>query len=293
MSFENYLMDIGFSTSSIKEYKRRSQLFRTWLSQSRLDEIHINYRHLMEYVQILRSSGKAVATVNNEMIAVKAYFDYLILKGIRIDNPAEGIVVRGSKRKVLHNLLSEDQLEELYHGYEIKKNLRADHEWSARRNKVIVGLLVFQGLTTTDLKAMEIDHALPDEGIIYVPGSRKMKRRKLELKAFQVLPLDHYVKDVHDKIAGQRGIRSERLFIPNERLTDTISAILKQLRGINSLVQSSNQIRASVISNWLKKYNIRKVQYLSGHKFISSTEAFKQNNMEQLQEAVKQFHPLR
>jgi integrase/recombinase XerD len=64
------------------------------------------------------------------------------------------------------------------------------------------------------------------------------------------------------------------------------------VRRKNKLVVNAKQLRASVIVKWLKIYNLRKVQYLAGHRYISATEAYRQNEMEGLTEEVNQFHPL-
>ena len=42
---------------------------------------------------------------------------------------------------------------------------------------------------------------------------------------------------------------------------------------------------------YLKQYNLREVQYLAGHRYISTTESYQQNDMEGLQEELNQFHP--
>ena len=52
------------------------------------------------------------------------------------------------------------------------------------------------------------------------------------------------------------------------------------------------QLRASVIVKWLKLYNLRKVQYLAGHRYISATESYQQSEMEGLTEEVNKYHPL-
>jgi integrase/recombinase XerD len=60
----------------------------------------------------------------------------------------------------------------------------------------------------------------------------------------------------------------------------------------NKVVVNAKQLRASVIVKWLKMYNLRKVQYLAGHRYSSSTEAYQQNDMEGLSEEVNKFHSL-
>ncbi len=54
------------------------------------------------------------------------------------------------------------------------------------------------------------------------------------------------------------------------------------------------KIRQSVIANLLKKENdTRIVQVFSGHKRASTTVQYKQTELEQLQNAVNNYHPIR
>ncbi|MDB2520732.1 hypothetical protein N9X09_00715 [Flavobacteriaceae bacterium] len=69
------------------------------------------------------------------------------------------------------------------------------------------------------------------------------------------------------------------------------SALLLKKR-INHTVKNSLQIRASVISNWLKNYNIREVQYMARHRNISSSERYLQDDLESLQEKIESLHPV-
>jgi len=53
-----------------------------------------------------------------------------------------------------------------------------------------------------------------------------------------------------------------------------------------------DQVRESVITAWLKQYDLRKTQYLAGHKYVSSTEDYKANVIDELQEDIRKFLPL-
>lgn len=53
-------------------------------------------------------------------------------------------------------------------------------------------------------------------------------------------------------------------------------------------------IRQSVIANLLKSGNdLRIVQVFAGHKYPSTTEKYKQTNLESLHTAITQHHPIR
>ena len=58
------------------------------------------------------------------------------------------------------------------------------------------------------------------------------------------------------------------------------------------MLLNTKQIRASVITKWLKQYNLRETQYLAGHRYISTTEGYQQNDMEGLSEEINMYHPL-
>ncbi len=88
-------------------------------------------------------------------------------------------------------------------------------------------------------------------------------------------------------------IFSQALFPLNSNRFDIITGQLyKKLKRINHKVVSPKQIRASVITHWLSEHNIREVQYMAGHRYISSTERYLQDDLENLQEVIESLHPI-
>lgn len=72
-----------------------------------------------------------------------------------------------------------------------------------------------------------------------------------------------------------------------------ISKIIIENSRENEKIQPM-KIRQSVIANLLKKENdTRIVQVFSGHKRASTTVQYKQTELEQLQNAVNNYHPIR
>ena len=57
-------------------------------------------------------------------------------------------------------------------------------------------------------------------------------------------------------------------------------------------IENLKQIRASVITGWLKVYNLREVQYFAGHRYVSSTESYLINDLEDLKEDINKYHPM-
>ena len=74
--------------------------------------------------------------------------------------------------------------------------------------------------------------------------------------------------------------------------SNLMNQLKRNARKLNPIVKNAKQIRASVITKWLKAHNLREVQYLSGHRYISSKESYLQNDIEELIEEINQYHPL-
>jgi site-specific recombinase XerD len=68
-------------------------------------------------------------------------------------------------------------------------------------------------------------------------------------------------------------------------------ALSLPLKKINHKSINLKQIRNSVVVNWLRQHNLRKVQYLAGHRYISSTERYQQDDLESLHKTINIYHP--
>ena len=68
--------------------------------------------------------------------------------------------------------------------------------------------------------------------------------------------------------------------------------LTKDIKATNPNFINFKQVRTTVITKWLKQYNLREVQQMAGHRYVSSTEAYQINNTEDLQEAIDKFHPI-
>ena len=219
------------------------------------------------------------------MLAVRYYFTYLQNERQISYNPVAGISLKGTISTVPHDLLEKADLEALYHHYGIKDE-------RTHRNKVIIGLLVYQALTREELETIRPEHLKLREGKINIPRTGKQNDRILPLQPHQILDLQEYILLIRPKLQS----RSERLFTGRydiENLKNTLLHLGYALKKINPKYKHAVQIRQSVITEWLKKKDLRTVQYMAGHRYVSSTERYQSSNLEDLKEALSKHHPLR
>jgi len=296
MIYQDYLEQNNYSKTTIEHYIKRIKEFTAWSKKYGIKANEIDYKTCLKYIKYLQRKRIQVQTINNHIVTLRNYFNYLIETDKRAENPIEEVSVKGTVKRVLHNLLDADELEDLYYSFEtdtFNKYTNFKTKLTAKRNKIITGLLVYQGLNTTNLKSLLLEHLELYKGKIYIPSTRRNNSRTMELKSWQVLDLLEYINEIRPEIAKYNQIHNEQLFVPQTHFNDLVRiGIFRRLKKINHKVVNVNHLRASVIVNWLGQFNIRKVQYLAGHKYISSTESYKQNNLESLHEAVNEFHPL-
>ncbi len=247
-----------------------------------------SYADVLAYMKHCQRKGVTQRTIQNYLNMIKHFYNYLIeQKRIEV-NPVIGIKIQGVKRKSLYHIFKPEELHAIYNGYQ-------DESWKGKRNKIMLSLLVYQGLKTEELKKLEVKDVKLKDGQIEIPGGLRSEGRILKLESHQVLEIYDYVNNTRKEIVTKTGQQTDKLFVfvnGGRSLDSCLHRLLFWVRRKNKLVMNAKQLRASVIVKWLKMYNLRKVQYLAGHRYISATETYQQNEMEGLSEEVNQFHPL-
>lgn len=301
--FREWLTLKGYSSATVGTIVRQIEDFLKWATQENIPAPgEMSYNDMMGYVKSCQERGVSQKTIAHYLSDVRKFYDFLISEGITRENPAAFVKLRGIKRRVYYTLLSPEQLQQLYRKYPVVIAYEADkiippqqqNLLSRRRNKVIVSLLVNQGLRVEEIKALKVQDLALREGRITIHHQRRTAKRVLELEAGQVYELMDYLADTRKQLLQVYGEETDDLFIQRNKAVNfygITAMLLKHLRKINKGVKNFDQIRASVITHWVKIYDLRKAQYMAGHRYVSSTEDYKQQVLDELQSDVKKFHP--
>lgn len=285
IKFREYLKERQFANNTIQPYVNYAAYFLDWLEQNNLKAEKTRYNDILEFIDYCRSNGKQNELINRILSVVRHYYACLSQRKI-IRNPAAGIYLKGIKKTVPQDLLSFEDLEELYKNYKISDS-------RTKRNKAILGVLIYQYPTTEELKRLQITDVNLKNGQIYIPGTRQSNGRMLELKSFQIMELQEYLNEVRPTIITEA---SNQLFVSmkgNKCIKASLHHMFIALKKINPEIKNPMQIRMSMLSYLQKSVHLRKLQYQAGHKHISSTERYKTTNTDHLHKQLELFHPLR
>jgi integrase/recombinase XerD len=152
--------------------------------------------------------------------------------------------------------------------------------------------MIYQGLTIGELMKLQSHHIKILDGKIFIKGTKRSNERVLNLHAVQIPALQSYLQQNKFK-EGSLFIEPRKKEISERNVNNRIQYMFNQLRALNAKVINAKQIRSSVITEWLRKNNLRQVQYMAGHKYVSSTQRYQLNNLDDLKNELQQHHPMK
>lgn len=289
-NFYNWMKQNKLAESTMQEHLANIKRFTAWAEGERHSDInHLRYQDILTYVQHEKSKSIEIATVNLRLSSIRKYYEYLKEEGITERNPVGRIRIKGAIKKVLKNQLTYTELETLYKEYinytEQNPSNTIQQQRARQRNIVFLSLMISQGLHSGELARLKTTDIKLSKGTLYIPSDKKSNSRELKLEAHQILTLHTYLETIRPR----QKPRADELF---PGIVRAISAqLINELRGLNEKISSASQIRASVIMYWLKLYDKRQVQYMTGLKYLSSVEKYEQQDIETLTGQLKKYHP--
>lgn len=308
-----HLHELGYSKSSITPTIRFVEYFLKWIEENKLTPAACNYEIFLDFIdnaiKDFSDRRNVAVTVNRILSAVSIYYDYLNIETPDLVNHCKSLRIKNPKRHIISNLLTKKEMIEIY--YNLPKTTDRDI-----RNRVIFGLLIFQAFTTGELMRLKLEDINFESGTIEIESDIDCRlkngnnSRTLFLEAKQIFDLLNYLENIRPRILAnyyynmpgrKPGGLNTALSTTNQLLLsmfgspeikNSILHLLLWIRKRYPAVRNSIQIRQSVIAYWITKYNLRIVQYMAGHRYVGSTEYYKQININNLKREIMEFHPL-
>jgi site-specific recombinase XerD len=272
-SVESYLYDI-------EKYKKANKNAEKY-----------DYQKVMQYIEVLRNQH-SVNNVKRVIASIKKYYDYLIEIGKRKDNPARAIRIRDGRENPI-------QLQDLFTEKELQILLVPRIErypFLTKRNKIIMSLLVHQGLRIGEIENIKLTDIDLEKATIQIKETGVTNSRNLPLKAEQILLFYDYINNHRTKLVTFR--TKEDYFLLGKLGTpttgDDINYLISTYQKQSKKKLTTITIRQSVIANlFVKNNDLRIVQYFAGHKSPDTTEKYRQTGLNALKTAIEKLHPIK
>jgi len=309
--FRKYLENKDLTPTSITVYTRFTERF---FEKVKKEDIQITKPDVLNYLEYLQKNKRLEnITRSVHLLAINHYFTFLYQAEKIAKNPCLLLKIRGKNKKKLYKIYTPEELEQLYDAYYqvFVRNFDNSHyryeqqrQCSAlgrERNALILSILINQGISTTEIDKIEVSDLDLIKATIRIRGGKKLNDRTLPLKVTQIGLIMHYLQNVRPQLLEYQAIENNKLFlllpiprkkeVKNDNLKGIFHSFTLQMKTIDKQFINFLQVRASVITFWIKTQGLRKAQYLAGHRYISGTENYLPNNLDNLIDDINKLNP--
>lgn len=285
--FGNYLtVERGFSLNTLKAYKHNLCQYMKFLQEKRItDFADVNRRDIVMYLAKLKHDGRASSTVAQSIASIRTFHKFLLREKFSETLPTAELELP-KKPKLLPDVLSIQEVELL-----LAKP--SGSEPAKLRDKAILELLYGTGIRVSELTALDVSEIDLELNFIRCYGKGSKER---------IVPLGSYAKEAlsaylqHGRPLLVKKCVTAALFVNTRggRLTrQGCWQIVKEYARQAGLKKiHPHSLRHSFATHLLEGgANLRAVQELLGHTFISTTQIYTHVSREHLHKVYLDSHP--
>lgn len=287
--FIEYLqMEKNYSQYTIVHYQHDIREFFLFMAEQALNDVEtVQYSDARLYLTKLYDKKLSRKTVAKKISTLRSFYKFLLREKYIVENPFALVTIPKAEKR-LPNFFYEDELQILFHSCETDTPL-------GERNKALLEFLYGTGIRVSEccqICLKDLDFYL---STVLVHG-KGQKERYVPFGSCAKDSLEKYINNGRKKLLeGKEKI--EALFV-NHRggplTTRGVREILNKMIEKSALDSSihPHKLRHSFATHLLNNgADLRSVQELLGHSFLSSTQVYTHVTNEHLRKTYMSHHP--
>lgn len=286
--FVNYLkIERGLAENSIFAYQSDLEKLSDFCIARSIAPKEVDLETLKGFVADLYDLGLSARSQARVISGVKQFFDFLVLEGVRDEDPSSllELPMIGLKLPVF---LSIQEIDAMLAAIDLSKP-------EGHRNKAMLETLYSCGLRVSELINLKFSNIFFNQGFIRVIGKGN-KERLVPVSPSVEKEINIYVSGTRNHMNVQKG-HEDFVFLNRrgKQLTRVmIFTIVKNLAlsiGLKKKV-SPHTFRHSFATHLIEGgANLRAIQEMLGHESITTTEIYTHLDQSYIREAIISFHP--
>ena len=227
----------------------------------------------IDFILQRSKSGIMAKTIAKDIAALNSFFRFLIIEGVRKDNPSESIE-RPKREKTLPRVLSPDEVDNLFAAIPLDSPNNI-------RDRALFELIYSAGLRVSEIVNLNLKDIFYDEDLIKVTGKGNKERivpfgsaAKYWLKKYILEARTELLKPKHP----ENTLTSGSVFLNNRGAALTRKGIWKRINALSNfsgIETKVHTLRHSYATHLLAGgADLRSVQCLLGHSDISTTQVY-------------------
>ena len=274
----------GLARNSLAAYRRDVEALARTLGDRPVERAR--REDLLAHLRALRLAGRSPRSVARWLVAVRAFFTWLLGEGVVSEDPTAHLEAPKTWRS-LPKVLRAEEVE----GLLAAPDTARPH---GLRDAAMLEVLYATGLRVSELCGLKLGELHLDGGYLRCTGKGD-KERVVPLGEEACAVLGRYLSQGRPRLLGER--RSQIVFLNARGGALSRQAFWKALKaygrkaGITAPL-SPHVVRHSFATHLLEHgADLRSIQVLLGHADISTTQIYTHVNRERLRRIYEDFHP--
>ncbi len=283
--FRAYLtVEIRLQESSIKTYMYEINELYNYCNEMLFKPEELTVDQVIDFLIKRRESLLTARTLAKCHTAIKSYYNFLVIEGIRKDNPLDKIDTPRFKRH-FPQVLSVEEVDRLLSVIDIATP-------AGLRDRALYELIYSCGLRVSEAVELELNNIFISEGVVIVHGKGE-KERLVPLGDLAIYWLKEYLDKSRPLLASVYPGNSLFLNSRGEKLTR--KGMWKNFKKHCSFAHVEGKLhtlRHSFATHLLVGgADLRSVQELLGHSDIGTTQIYTHLSSNELEKAFNKYHP--
>ncbi|WP_240375304.1 tyrosine recombinase XerC [Bacillus piscicola] len=229
------------------------------------------------------------ATVARKISALRSFYSFLKREEDIEMNPFL-LANMPKKEKKLPHFLYENELEQLFLSFDVKKPLD-------QRDLAIFELLYATGMRVSECCRIQLEDLDEDVGTVLVKGKGR-KERYIPVGSFALEAISYYKNNARQSLAAKQkqGV-SAALFLSNKGTAlserGVYYVVRKRVQNVSQMLHiSPHDLRHTFATHLLNNgADLRSVQQLLGHENLSTTQIYTHVTKDRLKSVYENAHP--
>lgn len=273
------------SANTRDSYLRDIMHFLEFLSNNDVMPLDADEAVIQEYVAHLHELKRSPTTISRNLASVRCFYKFLIFRGFLDTNPAKGIKLEKTEKK-LPQVLSGEEIERLLAQPDIT-------EPKGCRDKAMLELLYATGIRASELINLNIKDINLRSGVLYCRGNKGV--RPIPMYPSAVVAVSDYVYRMRGLIVGPDSENALFVNLNGGRLTrQGFWKIVKGYAAEAGIEQeiTPHTLRHSFALHLLENgASVKDIQTMMGHADISSTQVYVQLLDNHVKQVYQDCHP--
>jgi integrase/recombinase XerD len=288
----------GAAQNTLEAYRRDLDHFSAFATSINTRMNRFSTMKIREYLELITDEGLAVSSRARRLSAIRQFYRFLFVEGMRADDPATDISAP-QKKRALPKTLSVDEVDHLLNiAAHEAENARGRRQLPSIRLNCLLELLYATGLRVSELVSLPRTFMRADDRMITVKG-KGGRERLVPLHDAARRATRAYMEHLDGRSENSRN-SSPFLFpskgvtghLTRQRLVQEIKALALKA-GLDPKNISPHVLRHAFASHLLERgADLRAVQQLLGHADISTTQIYTHVLDERLRQLLHDHHPL-